>query len=132
MCRLAVLAAVAALVACGSDTLEPANVDRDCTPLYEPTFDNVYANTLEPKCAVAVCHGASKQGGLDLADIDTAYAELTATDQGDRVLPGDPEHSELVMRIFTDVADFQMPPGDPLPASEQCAVARWVLAGAAR
>jgi hypothetical protein len=130
--RVAVLPVGLALAGCPAE-LEPADVDPDCTPQYEPTFDNVYANTLEPECSPFGCHnGPNARGDLDLATIDVAYAALLEEGEG-RVLPGDPEHSEMVMRIFTSENDFRMPPGPtPLPAEEQCAVALWVLMGAER
>ena len=128
--RVAVLPLGLALAGCPA-TLEPADVDPDCTPQYEPTFANVYANTLEPQCSPFGCHREpTPSGNMDLGTIDVAYAELLEEGE-DRVLPGDPEHSEMVMRIFTRESEFKMPPGPtPMPEEEQCAVALWVLMGA--
>jgi hypothetical protein len=114
---------------CG-DELEPAPVDRDCAPQYQPTFDNVHANTLVPNCAVSGCHDAtSAKGGMDLGDIDHAFEEI-----GRRVTAGDPENSEMIMRVFSTSDEWRMPPGDeaPLSEAEKCALAIWVLDGAAR
>jgi hypothetical protein len=118
---------------CGGDPLEPAPVDPDCTPQYAPTFDNVFANTLMPDCAVSGCHsGARPRGAMSLDEIDAAYDELVG--QSDRVIPGDPENSELVQRLYSTSSQWQMPPGadKELVDAEKCAVALWVLNGAAR
>lgn len=130
--RVAVLPLGVALAGCPAE-LEPADVDPGCTPQYEPTFANVYANTLEPECSPFGCHRQpTPSGNVDLGTIDVAHAALLAEGE-DRVIPGDPEHSEVVMRIFTRQSEFKMPPGPtPLPAEEQCAVALWVLMGADR
>ena len=129
--RAAVLAGLAVCLAGCPAELEPADVDPDCTPQYEPTYANVYANTLEPDCSPFGCHnGPTASGGMDLAEVDTAYDELF---EQDRIIAGDPVHSELVMRVFTSESEFLMPPGQtPLADAEQCALALWVLAGAER
>jgi hypothetical protein len=130
--RVAVLPALLALAGCPGPELEPAEIDPDCTPQYEPTFANVFASTLEPDCSPSGCHrGVVPRGDMDLSEIDTAYAELLEEGE-DRVIPGDPENSELVMRLFTSEGSFVMPPGEPLVDAEQCAVALWVLMGAER
>jgi hypothetical protein len=114
---------------CG-DPLEPAPVDRACTPQYQPSFANVHANTLVPDCAVSGCHNAtSARGGMDLSEIERAFDEI-----GRRVEPGDPEHSEVIMRVFSRSAEWRMPPGGDheLADTEKCALALWVLDGAQR
>jgi hypothetical protein len=127
----AVVPAALALAGCG-DTLEPAEIDPDCAPLYEPTFANVHAQTLRPDCALGGCHSEqSARGELALADPDTAHQHLLDPARP-RVIPGDPAHSELVMRLYTRSSDFLMPPGGRLAESERCAVALWVLQGAPR
>lgn len=135
--RLAAVAVVAAaplLAACPQEALECVEVDPQCAPLYEPTFANVYAMTIEPKCSVSgSCHaGASPRGGLDLSTPDGAYAALLQAGE-DRVIPGEPSCSEVVMRAATELRQYRMPPGnDTLSAPEQCAVQRWIAAGAPR
>lgn len=129
---LAAAGLLAGLSGCpADDVLTCAEIDPACTPQYEPTFANVYANTIEPKCAVSsACHaGASPKGGLDLSDPDVAHAALLA-DGEDRVIPGEPSCSEMIMRVSTSSRQFLMPPGSPLSEAERCALAQWVLDGA--
>lgn len=109
-------------------------VDDTCAPLYEPTFDNVYTNTLQPTCGVAGggCHSSEgAQAGLVFDDPDDAYEALTAGDSP-IVTPGDPSCSLLIIRLEQSDPDDAMPPGSPLDAAERCAVAQWVAAGASR
>lgn len=116
------------LVACGEE-LAPADFDPACVPQYEPTFTNVFENTLRVDCAVSGCHnGVAARAGLDMSTIDGAYDELV---EGGLVIPGDPVNSLMTMRIFAK-NQFVMPPGDPLADAEQCAVGQWIAAGADR
>jgi hypothetical protein len=137
-----VMAALVWMMALGAPLTTPAcggedcvEVSASCDPLYEPTFDNVWQNTLSPSCAVgSTCHTADgAQGGLVLDDADTAYAELLG-DSGDdpRVLPGDAGCSKVVRRIVSDDTSTLMPPGSPLADAERCALIQWVANGAAR
>ena len=129
---LAAAVTAALLGGCPAKQLVCVDVDPSCTPLYEPTYDNVYAITLSQKCGVSnACHaGARPQAGMDLSDHDGAFDALLDPDRH-RVLPGDPRCSEVVERIEND-GDFQMPPGDPLDPSERCAIAKWIAAGASK
>jgi len=103
-------------------------IDTSCGSLYVPTFDNVYANTLQMSCGGSSnsCHSARGEGGISLADPETAYASLLAG----RVTPGDPTCSELIVRTHDLGTDYQMPPGSVLGSSERCALVKWVAAGA--
>lgn len=122
---------LAACSACSGDDL--ACVDpqpADCQPLYQPVFDEVFARTIEPRCALSggACHSASgAQGGLMLHEIDVAYEHLVG--QG-RVKPGDASCSLLVIRI--EGGGGVMPPGTPLSEAERCSVETWVANGAKR
>jgi hypothetical protein len=120
------------LVGCGDPPLACAELDLTCTPLYAPTFDNVYANTLATSCGDDrnACHSDSgRAGDLSLADPLTAYQELVDPAH-DRVRPGDVACSTLVARVYSADEDLVMPAGSPLSAAEQCAIALWVAAGA--
>ena len=129
-CLFAVLLAPSG---CGGDETSSSGcvtVTTDCTPLYEPTFDNIHTKTLVPSCALsgASCHSSQgQQGGLALDDPDIAYSGITS-----RINAADPGCSVLFERLSSSEPAMVMPPGKPLPASEQCAIAQWVQAGAVR
>jgi hypothetical protein len=127
--------AIGAHVACSSDP-PPAKcsttADVGCAPLYEPTFDQVFTRTLKPTCAKsgASCHASTgKQGGLVFEDADTAYRLLM--DRG-VARAADPACATIVHRVTATDGNVRMPPGLSLPASEQCAIFRWVADGAKR
>jgi len=125
-------------LACGQDSgqddapcLDQAQAAA-CTPQYEPTFDNVYQNTILTRCATGggSCHlaGAAK-GGLVLEGIDAAYDGLVTAG---RVVAGDPECSLVIRRLEATRDRGMMPPGTPLTEPERCAVTLWVRQGAER
>ena len=124
---LAVL--LAALAGCPEDG-PPAcvTVETSCTPLYAPTFDNVFNNTLKGGCGsmIGSCHSASGAGKMSLADPAAAYASLL----DGRVTPGDPGCSELIVRTDVSGKSYQMPPSTNLGAAERCSLIQWVAAGA--
>ena len=120
---------LAALAGC-PDAGPPAcaAVETSCTPLYMPTFDNVFNNTLKSGCGsqLGSCHSAGGAGKMSLADPAAAYASLLAG----RVTAGDPGCSEMIVRTVATGADYQMPPGTALGAAERCSLIQWVAAGA--
>lgn len=113
-------------------------LDRACTPLYEPTFDMIYENRIGATCGSAQtggsCHGAAgKMGGLDMSSAELAYDHLLGiADDRARVKPGDPECSELMRRLESKDASYAMPPGAPLSAAERCSIMLWIDRGAER
>ena len=109
---------------CTTDAVDPAT----CSPLYPPTYENVYSTTIARTCGGnrAACHTPSGDGNMDLSTMDAAYASLL----DGRVMPGNAMCSELVVRVTAVGADYQMPKGSPLTAPEQCAIAQWVEQGA--
>ena len=108
-------------------------VDTACTNLgYQPTFPNVYTETIAKSCGTdkSSCHSAAgRAGGLSMATQDEAYDNLL---QLGRVKPGDPSCSEMIVRTDSPGKDYQMPPGDPLTPEERCAIIHWVQMGAMR
>jgi hypothetical protein len=107
---------------CTTTALDPA-----CLPQYQPTFQNVYSNTIQQDCGSSEgsCHGSSdSDSGLSFADAPTAYQALV-----DHVKAGDAACSELVVRTHDTGQDYSMPPDEPLGESERCALLQWVLAG---
>jgi hypothetical protein len=119
---------------------EPACVviDSSCRPQYDPpTFDTIHAKILKPTCAsgVGTCHTSDAQkGGLVFEQIDPSYASLLGKDGSHaRVLPGDASCSLLMKRLASTDPSYRMPRGPtPLTAGEQCTIAKWIAAGAAR
>lgn len=118
---------------------EPANLD--CAPAYglaadgvsiEPTFQQVFDNTL-PRCAAtAGCHRApNPPHGLAMDDIDAAYQGLLDAGQ-DRVNPGDVRCGKLIVRLESVGKPWSMPPGDHLRDAELCSLRHWIANGAKR
>jgi hypothetical protein len=128
------------LAGCSSDKEEQPEcldaISTDCSPLYPPTFDNVFQNTLAMKCATTggSCHGPEgHKAGLSMGSADEAWAGLTGNDGSvPRVNVDEPRCSELVVRIDSPGKDWAMPPGKPLTAGERCAIRQWIVAGAVR
>jgi len=138
--RIAWIAVVVALAwlgvlgaaGCGGDELTCVEVDLTCQPLYPPTFDQVYANTLRAKCGTdgSTCHSRDgRKAGLVLDDPDEAYRRLV---DGGRVVPGEPSCSILIERVYAAASSLRMPPGRTLADAERCALLQWVAAGAPR
>ncbi len=127
------IGALASLAGCGSDSPPScATVDAACTPRYQPTFANVYTNTLKDSCGSqsVACHSAAgRKGGLSMETAEVAFAQLTAAGLG-RVVAGDAACSELTVRLHGDGEGYLMPPGAPLPAADRCAIEQWISAGA--
>jgi hypothetical protein len=126
-CRLVVSLGLAGCP--GDDPPECIEVDLGCAPLYVPTFDNVYTNTLSEGCGSqrVACHSAEGQkGGMSLGDPQAAHAALLAG----RVVAGNPGCSEMVVRVMSVGESYQMPPGSPLSEAARCALVQWVANGA--
>jgi hypothetical protein len=125
---------LSAILAAGCPGSEPPpacmTVDTACAPQYTGNFTEVYNRTITPDCGAGdgSCHSASGDSGLSFATIDGAYDSLLAK----YVTPGDPSCSELIVRTSSPGKDYQMPQGAPLSEPEQCALRKWVEAGAPR
>jgi hypothetical protein len=130
LCAALVASLVASFAACTPDP-PPAciTVDTACSPLYAPTFDNIYTMTLRDTCGSqrSSCHSAvGRSGGMSFEDEQHAYDALLAG----RVVPGNPGCSKMIVRTDSPGASYQMPPGDPLSEAERCTLILWVEAGA--
>jgi hypothetical protein len=124
-----VLVMCGALGCSGGEEACVADLPEACTPQYDPTFDEVWQNTLEPSCSLSGCHGGgSASGGLAMPDLDAAHGALVG---GGYVTPGDASCSSLVDHL-EPAGLGDMPPGAPLGESERCAVRQWIDAGADR
>jgi hypothetical protein len=135
--RLALAIALALGACTNADPPACITVDTTCAPGYVPTFDNVYANTLNVSCGNtnSSCHSASgHMAGLSFEDEPTAYAGLLSASTIDpgrkRVDPGDAACSVMIVRTDSPGTPYQMPIGDPLSAVESCALIQWVQDGA--
>ena len=119
---------------CGRD-LCVDDVDLSCAPLYTPeSFDDIWAQTLQPSCAGggASCHAPEgDQGGLSMADADSAYEALTAGDDP-LAVAGDATCGALIYHLESDDPDAVMPPGAQLSEAERCVIRIWLDDGAAR
>ncbi len=123
-CALGVL-----LAGCPSEGLPACiSLDTSCAPLYEPTFENVYTQTIARSCGGerSPCHAAGGDGNLPLTSRAQSYTALRA-----RLTPGDPGCSDVIVRMHGAGEEYLMPPGAPLSGPERCAIAQWVEAGAA-
>lgn len=132
MRRWAQIAVLWGAFGCGEDEPTCATFEASCTPLYSPTFDQVYNRTLKPSCAQAggACHAPDgNAGGVTFGDVEQSYQALVA---GGRVTPGDPTCSVLSKRLHSTDATFQMPPGQRLSAEARCSIGQWIAAGAPR
>ena len=80
------------------------------------------------------CHGPDE--GARQADLrlDVRDVATLALDSGDvAIVPGDPEASQLLLRVTADDPDLIMPPadhGNPLDAAQIDLLQRWISAGA--
>ena len=120
-----------ALMGCGGGEVCVEEIDLACTPLYEPTFDEVYNNTLKPTCGIAgsSCHAPEgNKGGFTFDDPDDSYEQLVES----AVLPGDAACSVLITRLEAEDPVDAMPPGQSLAEAERCAIRQWVENGAER
>lgn len=123
--------------ACGTVKLPTEPSDTDGVPAF--TFSQIQAQIFTPTCAKDGCHAASTgQQGLVLEPA-VSYGLLVnhpATENStlDRVEPGAPEQSYLIMKLRGDpsITGDRMPQdGPPYLSPEQIAgIAAWIRAGA--
>jgi hypothetical protein len=131
------------VAACGGDggssdepTCLSKPVSTDCAPFYEPTFDNVWKNTLKTTCAASGCHsGSQPTGNMALDQEDQAYTNLmaTSTTGEPRIKSGDVQCGKVIVRLNTKGKSYSMPPPPTsLSAGELCSIAQWIAKGATR
>jgi len=105
------------------------------TPPTGATLAAIQASVFTPTCAVAGCHfGATPAGGMNLEDGQTLGNVVNVPSVGmptmDRVEPGDPDNSFLILRIEGTVAP-QMPLiGAPLDQAVINDIRQWISDGA--
>src|SRR5262245_31338141 len=116
MIRLVLIAAaVAGLAAPTARADQPVRYNRDVRPILS---DNCY-----------LCHGPDKgrRKGKFRLDVRESALEKKA------IVPGKPEESELVRRIFASDAEERMPPAEvhkTLTAAQKDTLKRWIAQGA--
>jgi len=119
-----------ALAGCSGDECL-TDLSADCAPLYEPTFQNVFDQTLKPSCGLPgiSCHSADgRKAGLVMAEIEEAHRLLL----DGRVEASNAACSLMMRRLESDDPNFQMPPGRRLSDAERCAIQKWIENGAMR
>ena len=106
-----------------------------------PTLDQIQATVFTPNCATSNCHSAGEaSANLDLSDADTSFMNLVGvptiqlSGAGIRVIAGDPDNSYLIQKLENDpgIQFSQMPPGNPLNATEIGHIRQWITDGALR
>lgn len=121
LCATGWLLLLCSASAFGQETSEP-----------EISFQRQVRGILSDKCFT--CHGPDsheRQAGLRLDD--QASATKTLDSGTTAIVPGKPDHSELVARITTSDADLVMPPPDAgrqLSAEEIRILKAWIAQGA--
>lgn len=134
----ALLAGCALALACGDDTGDDGAlcVDlpaQDCAQSYPPTWDEVWAQTVQPSCTPGedACHASANasgsQGGLIFSDQATSYRSLL---DGGFLDPEDPGCSDFMVRMLTEDPVLRMPPGMTVDEGHLCSITRWIEAGA--
>ena len=119
-----------------NDCLEP--LPRDCAIIWAD-YEAIHRNLLGATCGGSAtggsCHAPEgAMAGLVLSDVDDAYDMLLSDGSNGkpRVIPGDPECSEIVKRLHSYDEGYQMPPGGRLQDNELCSIVRWIADGAPR
>lgn len=80
-------------------------------------------------CAMSGCHDSkTKADDIDLS----SYKAIMTSEDGEMVVPGKPDKSELLEAILDDDPEDRMPPPPhkPLSASDIATIRRWILEGA--
>jgi hypothetical protein len=113
---------------------------------FKSTFDGIQHSIFEAHgCTNDLCHGSSKQNGLDLR-ADAAYDNLVEVpsvgSQFPRVVPGDQNRSYLWLKLAAKTAPEKLPQGvvipNPMPQAPQPALSTdelealrlWIYSGA--
>ncbi|TWT68254.1 PSD1 and planctomycete cytochrome C domain-containing protein [Crateriforma conspicua] len=131
LCRV-----VATLVVCGftGDASHAESPRRAPSP--RPASTPQYGRDVRPILAkhCFTCHGPDDQAREAGLRLDTADGSRSDLGGYAAIAPGDPDTSELWLRITTDDPDIRMPPADghrPLSDDEQDILRQWIADGAA-
>jgi hypothetical protein len=116
----AALLVLAPVAGAGGALPEPVRYGRDVLPI------------LSAKCFA--CHGPDEEGRQADLRLDLEADAKADRDAGRVIAPGNPDASELLIRVTSSDADVVMPPGDshkPLTAEQVEILRRWIAEGAA-
>lgn len=112
------------------------DVDEDAgvEPVDGPDWGAIYADIVQPSCALGGCHDErSGAGGLKMGSACGAYEALQQSGScgKPRMTPGD-DDSFLLEKLRDDAPScgFRMPSTGPLGEAEIARIARWVDTGA--
>jgi hypothetical protein len=117
---VAALLVLAPVAGAGGALPEPVRYGRDVLPI------------LSAKCFA--CHGPDEEGRQADLRLDLEAEVKADRDAGRVIAPGNPDASELLIRVTSSDADVVMPPGDshkPLTAEQVEILRRWIAEGAA-
>lgn len=112
---------------------ESVNIDEDAIPVIVD-FNFHVKPILSDRCFK--CHGPdpnTREGGLALHTAEFAFGALGKNHDRFALVPGQPDSSSLIQRIFTDNPDDIMPPPESnltLTAREKEILKKWVAQGA--
>lgn len=116
-----------------SQSVESVNIDEDAIPVIVD-FNFHVKPILSDRCFK--CHGPdpnTREGGLALHTAEFAFGALGKDHDRFALVPGQPDSSSLIQRIFTDNPDDTMPPPESnltLTAREKEILKKWVAQGA--
>ena len=118
---IAILAAVAAITITAQTPAGSGgvNFDREVRPILS---NNCFR-----------CHGPDESSRIGGFRLDLRTEALKAQAQGTPIVPGDPDHSELITRIFSTDSATVMPPAfthTELTPAQKATMRRWVAEGA--
>ncbi len=102
-----------------SASAESIDYNRDVRPILADTCFN--------------CHGIDENSRKAKLRLDTFEGATARRDGGAAIIPGKPDASELVRRIFESDPDEQMPPSDhavQLTATQKNLLRQWIAEGA--
>ncbi len=131
-----VIAAAALIVTAGCSSPTEENPEENGG--LQPKLSSIQANVFTPRCALSSCHSTTdRQAGLDLSQ-GRSYSNLVNVNssqipQLQRVKPGDPDQSYLIMKLEGDpqIQQARMPfNSNPLPQSTINVIRQWISDGA--
>lgn len=130
------VAALVALLACGGDSPSDPGGDDPRVVKENPSFANDIQEIFDRKgCTAAGCHGNAQQGRLDLraaAAFDQLVGVTAFSEPIQRVIPGNPQGSYLVIRVEgRQMVGSRMPlGGTPLDNVDLTNLRNWIQRGA--